>query len=385
MLNLIRKIIKPKYKTLNQIEINSKNILHNLEYLQSLQEQAEIFPVLKSNAYGHGLKEICQILKKTKIKMVAVDSFPEAQVVYKYFTGKVLILGEMPLKTYSYCKLKRTEFVVYNEATLRYLSKYGKKAKIHLFLNTGMNREGIDDLKLFIENNKRYLDKVEIIGFCSHLAEADNSSSSFNQEQEKIFVEGLEDLHRSKIYPKWVHLGNSAGTFVLNNKVFNAFRPGISFYGYNPFTESDQNFKKASNLKPALSLYSTIIAKHRVKKGNKASYNNSFVAENDCNVAVIPFGYFEGLDRRFSNCIKFLFNKNNGKNEIFWVKIAGNVCMNLSCINFLNKDFSIGDRIQIFSDNNDMENSVQSLSNRIGVINYELLSGLNPSIKRKIF
>lgn len=133
MLNLIRKIIKPKYKTLNQIEINSKNILHNLEYIQSLQEQAEIFPVLKSNAYGHGLKEICHILKKTNIKMVAVDSFPEAQVVYKYFPGKVLILGEMPLKAYSYCKLKRTEFIVYNKETLKYLSRYGKKAKIHLF------------------------------------------------------------------------------------------------------------------------------------------------------------------------------------------------------------------------------------------------------------
>ncbi|MCK9439146.1 MAG: alanine racemase [Patescibacteria group bacterium] len=384
MLNLIRKIIKPKYKTLNQIEINSKNILHNLEYIQSLQEQAEIFPVLKSNAYGHGLKEICHILKKTNIKMVAVDSFPEAQVVYKYFPGKVLILGEMPLKAYSYCKLKRTEFIVYNKETLKYLSRYGKKAKIHLFFNSGMNREGIDDLDFFIDDNKKYLNKVEISGFCSHLAEADDNSSSFNQEQEKRFTDALETLHRSKIYPKWIHLGNSAGVFVLNNKIFNAFRPGIAFYGYNPFLKEDKNFSKASFLRPALSLYSTIIAKHKVKKGSKVSYSNSFVAEDDCNIAVIPFGYFEGLDRRFSGCIKFLFNKNKDKNEIFWVKIAGNVCMNLCCINFLNKDFNVGDRVQIFSDNNDMDNSIQNLSNKINIISYELLSGLNHSIKRKI-
>ena len=384
MLNLIRKIIKPKYNTLNEIEINSKNILHNLDYLQSLQEQAEIFPVLKSNAYGHGLKEICQILNKTNTKIVAVDSFPEAQIVYKYFSGRVLILGEMPLKAYNYCKLKRTEFIVYNQETLKYLSRYGKKVKIHLFLNSGMNREGIDDLDLFIKENKKYIDKVEINGFCSHLAEADNSSSDFNQEQEKRFVDGLETLHRNKIYPKWIHLGNSAGVFILKNKIFNAFRPGIAFYGYNPFPESDQNFLKANALKPALSLYSTIIAKHRLKKGSKASYNNSFLAEEDCSIAVIPFGYFEGLDRRFSKCIKFLFKENKRKNEYFWVKIAGNVCMNLSCINFLNKDFNIGDKIQIISDIKDMDNSIEKLSKKINIINYELLINLNQSIKRRI-
>lgn len=384
MINQIRKIIKPKYKTLNEIEISSKNLLDNLDYLQSLQKQAELFPVLKSNAYGHGLKEVCQILSKSKIKMVAVDSFPEAQIVYKNFPRKVLILGEMPLKAYRYCKLKRSEFVVYNQETLKYLSRYGKKAKIHLFVNTGMNREGIDNLGLFIENNRKYLNKVEISGFCSHLAEADNSSSQFNQDQEEQFMINLEILHKNKIYPKWIHLANSAGIFSLKNKVLNAFRPGLAFYGYNPFKEGDLNFSQANNLKPALSLYSTIIAKHRIGKGAKVSYNNSFKAEEDCNIALIPFGYYEGLDRRFSNCIKFLYKENKGKGEYLWLKIAGDVCMNLSCINFLNNDFEIGDRVQIISDIANMENSIEKLSQKANIIKYELLVKLNPSIKRKI-
>lgn len=377
MIDFIRKIIKPKYQTLNIIEIIKDNLIYNLNYLYSLQEQAEIFPVLKSNAYGHGLKEVCQILNKTQVKMVAVDSFPEAQIIYKNFNGKVLILEEMPLKAYKYCDIKKTEFVVYNNQTLKYLSKFGKKIKIHLFLNTGMNREGIDNLDNFINNNKKYLDKVEISGFCSHLAEADNSNSDFNKKQEKLFLDGLELLNKYKIYPKWVHLGNSAGVFILKNKIFNAFRVGISFYGYNPFKNTDINYNKAENLKPVLRLFSTIIAVHQCKAGDRVSYDNSLILEDDSNIAVIPFGYFEGLDRRFSSCANFLFNDN-------WVKIAGKVCMNLTCLNFLDREVNVGNKVQIISEIKNMKNSVENLGKQIDKINYEILTGLNCNIKRKI-
>lgn len=381
MIDLLKKIIKPKYQVLNEVEILSENIVYNLNYLASLQEQAEIFPVLKSNAYGHGLKEVCQIMNKAKVKMVAVDSFPEAQITYKNFKGKVLIMGEMPIGAYKYCNKKRTEFVIYNTEALKYLSKFGKKIAIHLFLNTGMNREGIDDLELFIDKNKKYLEKIEVSGFCSHLAEADNTDSLFNKEQEEKFSKGLEILHKNKFYPKWVHLGNSASMFNLKNKALTAFRPGIALYGYNPFKEQDRSFKAASKLKPALRLYSTVTSVHRLKAGEKVSYNNSFLLKEDSNIAVIPFGYSEGLDRRFSNCAKFLFSKNN---DVFWAKIAGDVCMNLSCINFLNREVKVGDRIQVISDINGMENSISVLSSKTGVINYEMLIRLNSNIKKTI-
>ena len=122
MIQFIKQLIKPKYDTLNVVKIKADNLLANFNYLSSLQERAEIFPVLKSNAYGHGLKEVCQILDKSKAKMLAVDSYPEAQIAYKYFKGKVLIIGEMPLKAYSYTKINRSEFVVYSSDLLKYLA-----------------------------------------------------------------------------------------------------------------------------------------------------------------------------------------------------------------------------------------------------------------------
>jgi alanine racemase len=381
MIDYIRKTIKAKYKTLNSIEIIRDNLIHNINYLYSKQEQAEMFPVLKSNAYGHGLKEVCKILNETKVKMVAVDSFPEAQIAYKYFQGKVIILGEMPLKVYKYCKLKRTEFIVYNEKTLKQLSRFKKKAKIHLFFNSGMNREGIDDLDLFIKNNEKYLNKVEVSGFCSHLAEADNSSSEYNKEQENRFFKGLEILNSYKIYPKWIHLGNSGGVFILKNKALNAFRPGIAFYGYNPFREGDEKSEEVSNLKPSLRLYSTIVALHKLKIGDKVSYASSFELKEDSTIAVIPFGYSEGLDRRLSNSAKFIVNEDK---DPFWAKIAGNISMNMSCINCLNRDVKVSDKVKIISETGKMDNSVDILSDKASMLNYEFLTRLDSSIKRKI-
>ncbi|HOZ53431.1 MAG TPA: alanine racemase [bacterium] len=383
MIESLKRILKPKYQTLNKIEILKDNLIHNLNYLYSLQEQAEMFPVLKSNAYGHGLKEISKILDKTRVKMVAVDSFPEAQIVYKYFSKDLLILNEMPLKAYKYSKFKRTEFVVYNQETLRYLAKkFGKKIKIHLFLNTGMNREGIDNLEKFVNDNLKYIEEVNITGFCSHLSESDNPDSDFNKKQEELFLLGLETLNKYKIYPKWIHLGNSGGVFLLKNKRLNSFRPGLSFYGYSPFNSPNDFFNsQIANLKPALRVFSTITSIHKVKTGERVSYSNSFRAEQDISIATIPFGYFEGLDRRLSNCAKFLFTN---KNNAFWAKIAGNICMNLTCINCLDREVKLGDEIKLISEIKDMDNSIENLSKKIDIINYEMLIRLNNSIKRII-
>lgn len=378
MINSLKKIVKPHYKTLNRIEILADNIIHNINYLYTLQEQAELFPVLKSNAYGHGLKEMAQILNKTRVKMLAVDSFPEAQIIYKNFKGKVLILNEMPLKAYRYCRPKRTEFVVYNAKTLKFLAKkFASRAKIHLFLNTGMNREGIDDLESFIEENFKYLSRVNVSGFCSHLAESNNPDSDFNAYQEENFWNGLEILNKYKIYPKWIHLGNSATLFSFKNPRLNAFRPGLAIYGYESLGESLER----DNLKPALRLFSQVSAIHNIKEGDKVSYNNSFIASQDSKIALIPFGYTEGLDTRFSNCAKFLFSN---EKEVFWAEIAGKVAMNLSCLNCGNREVQVGDEVNLISELKDLDNSVENLSKKIGISPYELLVKLNANIKRVI-
>ena len=376
MLNFFRSLLKPKYETLNLIEIEKDCLLFNYQYLKKLQPEAEIFPVLKANAYGHGLKEVCQILNSAAVSMVAVDSYPEAQICYRYFKGKVLILGEMPLKVYRHCRLKRTEFVVYNQKTLRYLSRFGKKARIHLFVNSGMNREGIKDLEAFIVENKKYLDKVDITGFCSHLASAEEDSG-LNREQEKAFVDLLDTFRSSGFYPRWIHLGNSAAVFNLNNKLMSAFRPGLSFYGYSPFVEDG----KTHPLRPALKVFSHIVSLQELDIGETVSYNETYIAKERGRIAVIPFGYFEGLDRRHSNQAEFLVLTESNS---FLARIAGRVCMNLTCLDVGRADVKIGDLVLIVSNNPNDINSVANLSKMIDTIPYEFLAKLRANIRRII-
>ena len=378
MMNIIRQIIKPKYETLNRIEIDAYNIVANFNYLKNLQPEAEIFPVLKANAYGHGLKEVCLILNKTTAKMVVVDSYPEAQIAYRYFKGKILILGEMPLKVYNYAKLKRTEFVVYNEATLKYLARYGKRAHLHLFINSGMNREGIKDIGNFIVKNKKYLDKVEISGLCSHLASAD-SLSVMNSAQEDSFMEALAILKTEGYFPRWIHLGNSAAVFKTKNKFLTAFRPGLALYGYSPFS-SETEMVATEALKPALEIFSRVVSIQALAANESVSYNETYRSPTENKIAVIPFGYFEGLDRRLSNCAQFLVSGQ----ENFFARVVGRVCMNLTCLEIDNHNVKVGDEVKLVSKHPEDPNSVVNLADLMGTISYEFLVKFQSSIRKNI-
>lgn len=379
MLNRIRQFIKPKYKTLNVLEIKRQFILDNYKLLQSSQKEAAIFPVLKSNAYGHGLKEMCLILNDSDAPYVVVDSFPEAQTAYKYFKRKVLILGEMPAKTYSYCNLRRSEFCIYNRESLEVLSKLGR-AKVHLFINSGMNREGIKDLKDFLNDNNDLLGKVEIIGLCSHLAAAEENNES-NQKQLDKFLGDLEILKEAGYNPKWVHLGNSAAIFNLHNTNLTAFRSGLSLYGYSPFDKNSPDYYKTKELKPALRLKSTVVSVQHLEATERVSYNGTYEMSQTGKIAVIPFGYYEGLSRSLSNLASFAWYKSGQKH---YLKIAGRVCMNLCCLDTNNLGVEPGDEIEIISLNKEDKNSLESLSIISERITYELLIALQSNIRRVI-
>lgn len=380
MISRLKKIIRPKYETLNKIAIKKSCIIYNFRLLQQAQPQAVIFPVLKSNAYGHGLKELCLILNETAAPMVALDSFPEAQIAYKYFKRRILILGEMPNDAYAYCKLARTDFCVYNSRALKSLANLGR-ARIHLFVNSGMNREGIQDLAAFLKDNKKVLDKLQIVGLCSHLSSAENSIGTQNQKQLDSFLNNLDILQAAGYAPNYVHLGNSAAIFTLKNKRLNAFRSGLALYGYNPFNSINSAYAAAASLKPALTLNSTVVAIQNLQTGDTVSYNESYTAQQPTKIVVIPFGYYEGLNRELSNKANFIF-RTNGESHL--LPVAGQVCMNLCCLDASNYNIQIGDKIEVISRNNQDENSVLNLSKLSGQIPYDFLVKIQANIRREI-
>lgn len=381
MKSFFRKMLNISDSDFNVIEIDAQKIIANFNYLKSRQRGAEIFPVLKANAYGHGLAEMGAILNYTSAPLVAVDNLAEAKIAWRNFKRQVLILGEMALSDYRLCDFRRTEFVVYSSEILRELARYKKRAKVHLFVNSGMNREGIKDLPDFIINNKKYLDKVEITGFCSHLSSADEDSI-FNEVQEEKFMTDLETLRLAGYSPRWIHLGNSAALLRMSNPVLTAFRPGLALYGYSPFSDVETNdFDESGVLQPALRIFSRVVSVQNIKPDEVVSYNESYRATKETTIAVVPFGYFEGLDRRLSNKAEFLINGVSGS---FLAPVAGKICMNLCCLDVDGEIVKKGDIVNIVSDRNSDPNSVLNLARQMNTVPHEFLVKLQPGLKRVI-
>jgi alanine racemase len=198
-----------------------------------------------------------------------------------------------------------------------------------------------------------------------------------NNSQEELFMEALDKLRSAGYFPRWVHLGNSAAVFWTDNRILTAFRPGIAFYGYNPLNREDEASEK---LQPALEVYSKIVSIQNVKAGDSVSYGEEYKAETDTQIAVIPFGYFEGLDRRLSNQAKLQVSGN----EDFLATIAGKVCMNLTCLNILDNNVQVGDEVQVISSDKNAENSIDNLAYIMDTISYELLAKLNANTRKYI-
>lgn len=368
------------YTPLNLVEINGTTLLENLQYLQSLQPHAAILPVLKSNAYGHGIEQVVETLEKSNVPLLVVDSLPEAQKVYDRGSKDVLVLGEAALSSYKFFQGRRTQFCVYNRTTLEALLSFHRKPRVHLFLNTGMNREGIQDLRLFFRENKELLRRCDIVGICSHLASSEQVAD-LNQEQVERFVEAVDWLKKQGYEPPWVHLGNSAAAFWLKEVRLTAFRTGLAFYGYSPFDAQSPLHIKTRKLQPALRVTSRVVAVQQLKAGESVSYNETFTAKKPTTIAVIPFGYAEGLDRRLSG--KGILWIRQGDKEIK-ARIAGRVCMNLTCVDAGNNRVAVGDMVEVVSPLPKEENSIGGFAKEEETIPYEVLVRLHPGIRRVI-
>lgn len=260
MWNRLKQKLKPDVKPLNTIEISKSNILHNMREIAQCQPNWHLFPVLKSNAYGHGILQMLEIFKGSDFPYLAVDSFPEWQMIMRNSHFKVLMIAETNTENYRFFDFQRTAFAVYTIETLKFLAEMKKEVSIHLFLNTGMNREGIqeDQIETFISLFKAF-PQLKLEGIFSHLHSADTDPFSV-QKQIALFKQMAKRFEDAGFEIKRKHIAASAGILQIQDDYFNACRPGLISYGYSPFEE--ENFpknQKKTDLKPALSLYSTII------------------------------------------------------------------------------------------------------------------------------
>jgi len=365
--------MKKSYIPLNIVEISEKRLINNFKYLASINSKIKIAPVLKSNAYGHGIIEVGSILDKLSPVFFCVDSIYEAYQLYKAkIKTPLLITGYVDPEN---LRIKRLPFsyAVFDLQQLRGILKFQPQAKVHLFVDTGMHREGvrIDDLEIFL-NELNEKEKHSIEGLMSHLAFSEEPNNADTKLQISNFKMAIKILKKYFVFPKFIHFANSSG--LINSKKLGLFFSNVSRTGLAIYGISSVNQK---GLKPVLELKTHVVQIKTIKKGKKAGYDFTYEVKKDGVIAVLPIGYNDGIDRRLSSKGFVLI-----KNKL--CPIIGRVSMNITTIDVTSvKNVKVLDEVLVFSNNSKVNNVVNSAS-KIGAIPYEILVHLERSTKRKI-
>jgi alanine racemase len=374
MITQFRAFLQSKYEPLNTVEVSASKLRLNYQYLSSLNQNIQIAPVLKSNAYGHGIVQVASVLDTMNPPFFAVDSIYEAyQLLNAQIKSKILVMGYINPENLHVKKLPFS-FAVFSDEMLEGIHKYQSHAPIHVFVDTGLHREGVplEQLEEFLKKAVSFGLKIE--GLMSHFAMADKPQNKDTQEQVQNFEKAQDICKKLGIQPKYVHIPASSGMLnnkALGNELGNVGRVGIASYGFDP--EGKNTF-----LRPALQLKTVIAQIKKIKKGEKIGYDFTFTAKKDLTVAVLPIGYNDGVDRRLSN-------KGYVKIHDVFCPILGRISMNIMTVDISNVPTAqAGQEVVVFSNNPSDKNSISDAAKLCETIPYELLVHLHPSTKRVI-
>jgi len=369
------------------IEISKKAIKNNITVLRKIVgKNVLLSPCIKANAYGHG-----QILMGGKFleagaDYLSVNSVFEAEKLRKNgIKAPILIMGYT--QDDELCKLFDLEAkqAVYNLETAQKLSKLAqeknKNISIHIKVDSGMSRQGIleDNVVNFI-NAIKALPNIKIEGVFTHFATADEiEDSSFWHEQFSTFSKIIEKIKKENLIEPIFHCSNSATTLAHQQAHLGLVRPGLSTYGYYP---SDEVRKVCEDnkifLQPCLSLKTKVAQIKTIPKGSCVSYGCTYVAKKDTRVAILPIGYYDGLDRRMSNNGVVLINGQRAP-------ILGRVCMNIIIVDVSHIDkVEREDEVVVIGKQGEEEITIDEIAKNIKTINYEVTTKLRESIKRTL-
>lgn len=374
------------------IEINQTALHKNINFIRTIiGVNCELVSVIKGNAYGHGIKNIAPILSNYDVNSFAVfSSFEAHKIIDTNISFKrIVIMGDVD-DGLEWAIENDIEFFVFDDIRLNNAintaKRLNKKAKIHLEVETGLNRTGFTKKELkkilkLVRANENYL---TIEGVCSHLAGAEDIANYFRvTKQISLFNSTLRYLNKENISYKNAHLACSAAIMNYPKTINSIARVGIMQYGFWPSKQVKIAYlanqkEKVDPLQRVISWKSKVMSIKNVGEGEYIGYGNSFLTEKPTKIATIPVGYSHGFSRSLSNQGKVLINGSR-------VDIVGIVNMNMIIADVTNLDkVEKGDEVVLIGEQNGLSISVASFSDLSSQLNYELLTRLPNDIPRII-
>ncbi len=379
-------------QSLNQHAVNSKRVCsmesrysiidfnalaYNYSVIKGLASSSFIMPIVKANAYGHGLVECAQFLETQHADYFGVALIEEAVQLRKAGISKpILVLGSIVTDQMALFLEYAVDIMVASIEKLQAINdcarQYGTTARVHLKIDTGLGRIGVraaNAEKFFLEALKAK--HIDIIGVTSHFATADAQDTTYMREQCARFQQATYFFEKHSLQMPLRHIANSGAIMQFPESYFDMVRPGIMLYGIYP----QSWMKPLCTLKPVMSLYARVVYFKVLLENSRISYDLTWKADKNTRVITLPVGYGDGYPRALSNKGHVLING-------IKYPIVGSICMDQMMVNIGSGQAYNGDQAILIGASENDAISINELADSCNGSPYELLVLLNSRIPR---
>jgi alanine racemase len=366
----------------------SKSALgHNISlYRKLIAKDTQFTAVIKSNAYGHGILEVASLAIASGADSLGVNSIEEAKILRLHFPSTViLIMGSIPNLLERKSELADHNFwvLVSRMEEIEILHSLSPSPKIHLKLDTGMSRLGQSrENWRAVAQSLREKD-IPLSGLATHFASTEDfTEHSFSTKQLNSFLEGVQIFKDYDFQNLILHCASSASAMLFPEARLDLIRVGISMYGLWPSLETKLSLsmmgKDIGRLRPVLTWKTQVQHIQELPTGSYIGYGSTFKTTYPTRLAVIPVGYYEGLDRKLSNNGYMLIHGERAR-------ILGRICMNMTMIEITHiKKVELGDEVIILGVSGSESISADDHASWTNTINYEVVTRILDKFPRTI-
>jgi alanine racemase len=374
---------------LTWVEISRTALANNIRRFRAIiGEKTILCPCVKSNAYGHGLVDTAGIFINAGADWLSVNALYEARLLRSAgITAPLYILGYVPAEGIREALELDCRLVVYNSETIEAVEAFaqtcGKRAKVHIKVETGSNRQGVwpEDLPGFARHITA-CPHIELEGLATHFANIeDTTDHSYAEQQLARFEKAARSLDEAGIPVPIKHCANSAATILFPKTHFQMVRVGISGYGMWPSNETYvSHVKERKNnfrLLPALTWKARIVQIKQIPAGEYIGYGCTYKTSHETRLAIVPVGYYDGYDRGITSGYVLVRGRR--------AAIRGRICMNILMIEVTDiPEAALEDEVILIGRSGDETIFAEQFAQWAGTINYEVTTRINDRIPRVV-
>jgi len=359
------------------VEVDLNILKNNFNNIKSYIGQTKVMPILKANAYGHGVIRTAQLYQQLNADYLGVAVVEEGMLLrLNGINIPILVLGgiwgnQIPLflkhkLTITASSIDKLNQIDDTAANMKL------KAKVHLKIDTGMERIGVHHYssEKFIETAQKFKN-IFIEGIYSHFANADSDDVSETKLQLERFHSVLNYLQKYSMNIPLKHISNSAAIVQMPEANFDMVRPGILLYGIYP----SEKIKNNISVKPALVWKSRVVYFKVIRAGDSVGYGSTWKSDHQIRAVTVPVGYGDGYFRSLSNKSEVIIRGRK-------YPLIGTVSMDQIVVNIENESAFNGDEVILLGESEREKISAVDLAKLAGTIPYEILTNINTRVPR---